>query len=289
MKDVVLIPTYDRPEYLWVCLENLSRAHGVQNKIIWISEDNHEDVQKHFTIQIEMLATIREAERLFGRENVIYESREPHSYYGNSHNLMSSFIDLYSAVPSDFVYLIEDDVMVLPDFFEWHEQAQKQFKPFVTCAGRINRSLNFQMNGPEAIDETNASSMACVRSSKAYMSWATCFSRNSLRHMLAFRPGPANWKPGFEQDICIQNLIRREGLKSVWPYVPRAYHLGWYSYHRSGMQLNGTLEEKVKSLKRLMVSKSALQEVAGLQDLDPFPKEQIVWQTGDFYLQADYQ
>jgi hypothetical protein len=287
--DTVVIPTYDRPEYLWVCLEHLSRAHGIQNKRIWICEDNHVGVEKHFTIQIEMLATIREAERLFGRDNVIYEGRLPHPHYGNSHNVLTSLLEAYYST-SGFVYLVEDDAMVLPDFFEWHEQAQKQFKPFVTCAGRINRSLNFPINGPEAIDETIKDPMACVRSSKAYMSWATCFSRESLRRLLWDRPDDTSWKPGWEQDLYIQKFLQDSKSKSVWPHVPRAYHMGWYSYHRTaGMKFNGTLEEKVAALRSTITSKSKIKEMAGLQDIDAIPKEQIVWQTGDLYLQEDYQ
>jgi hypothetical protein len=289
--DVVIIPTYDRPEYLWVCLEHLSKAHGIQNKKLWVCEDNHEGVEKHFTTQIEMLATIREAERLFGRDNVLYSGRPPHRYYGNSHNVMASFIDAYACTPSAFVYLVEDDAMVLPDFFEWHEQAQTKFQPFVTCAGRINRSLNFPMNGPEAIDETVKDPTACVRSSKAYMSWSTCFSRESLKRLLLDRPDDADWKPGWEQDLYIQDFLKNSKSTSVWPFVPRAYHMGWYSYHRTaGMKFNGTLEDKVSALRKAIINPSKIKEMAGLQEIDPYPKEPLAHSNlEDLYLQVDYK
>src|SRR5260370_2286021 len=151
--DVVIVPTYDRPEYLWVCLEHLSRAHGSGTKEIWICEDQHADKPKDFTLQMEMLATIREAERLFGQKYVKYFGTTPHNEYGNSRNLLTALERAYDA-RAPYIYLVEDDVMVTEDFFRWHEQAQAQFDPFVTCAGRINRSLNFNINPPAPIPQS---------------------------------------------------------------------------------------------------------------------------------------
>ncbi len=288
MNDIVIIPTYDRPEYLWVCLENLQRSRGIENKEIWVCEDNHEDAPKHFTIQMEMLATLREANRMFG-SRLLYIGRAPHDYYGNSYNVLEA-LRKANETEARFVYIVEDDSMVLPDFFEWNEQAQERFNPSVTCAGRINRSLNFQMNGPEAIDETIKDPLACVRSHKAYMSWATCFPRQDL-YWITKHVDHEEWRPGWEQDIFIQEFLRdaTQDGGSVWPYVPRAYHMGWYSYHRTaGMKFNGTLEDKVTALRKAIVDKKKINDMAGLQEIDPFPREEVKW-SGDLYLKAEYR
>jgi hypothetical protein len=289
--DVVIVPTYDRPEFLWLTLEHLSRAHGSETKEIWICEDQHADKPKDFTLQVEMLATIREAERLFGREYVKYFGMIPHRSYGNSNNLIEALRRAYGT-QAPFVYIVEDDTMVTEDFFRWHEQAQKQFDPFVSCSGRINRSLNFQLNGPEAIDESCKDLLACVRSRKAYMSWATCFKRENLKYLLKHAPDAVRdedpWQPGFEQDIFIQNFIWDTKSASVWSYVPRAFHLGWNSYHRCGMKINGTLEEKIKFLRKAITNKSTIKEMASLQEMDPFVEVKEKW-SGDLYLKADYK
>lgn len=203
---------------------------------------------------------------------------------------MQALRDAYGT-DARYVYIIEDDTMVMPDFFNWHEKAQEQFNPFVTCAGRINRSLNFQMNGPEAIDESCKDPMACVRSHKAYMSWATCFKRENIYSLLKRAPDDAFWKPGFEQDLFIQEFIRYWPSASVWPFVPRAFHMGVRSYHRTaGLAFNGTLEEKVKQLREMIGSKEKIRSMALLQDdIDPYPSKPIVWGEGDFYLKADYK
>ena len=205
--------------------------------------------------------------------------RKAHTTYGNSFNVLESFREAY-ATDARYVYLLEDDVLVMPDYFEWHEAAHEKWHPFVSCAGRINRSLNFAMNGPEAIDETYKSPLACVASSSAYGSWAACFTRQSLGLILKEADNTDflnHVGPGSEQDIFIQKFMPRvriytpevcdpalwaeSGLVypptrveldfSVWPYVPRAYHMGWFSYHRTaGLKFNGTLEEKIAASSR---------------------------------------
>jgi hypothetical protein len=274
MKDIVIIPTFDRPEYLWTCLENIwQNVTGLAGKEIWICEDIHSDKPKGFTIEMEMLATIREFEKKFGRDTLKYRATLPHLTYGNSFNVLWN---LYDAAKTDarYVYIIEDDVLVTPDFFQWNELMQMMYEPFVTCAGRLNRSLNFHMNGPDAMDETIKDPRLCKQVKGAYNSWATCFPRTSLDRMLVVGDvfaEPA--KPGLEQDMMIQNFMRSNKLSSIWPYVPRAYHMGWYSYHRDGMRFNGTLEEKVKALQSAVTSQEKIRAMACIQEIDAFPKK----------------
>ncbi len=270
MNDIVIIPTFDRPEYLWVCLDNMHKVSGIDTKCIWICEDVHADKPKPFQIEMEMLATIREAERVF-RGQIRYIGRAPHTTYGNSYNVLSALAEA-AATYAKRVYLIEDDVLVTPDFFDWNEAAAA-FNPWVSCAGRFNRSLNFAMNGPEAIDEAIKDVDACVASNTAYNSWATCFSRGALDRIAKdYSLHFDQFGPGFEQDMFIQSIIRRENKISLWPYVPRAYHMGWYSYHRSGMQFYGTLEEKVKTLQAAVHDPEKIKAMASIQQIDPFPR-----------------
>ena len=63
-RDIVIVPTYDRPEYLWVCLQKLSAAHGVQDKEIWVCEDNHSDGKDGWAT-FNMVPVMEEARRLF--------------------------------------------------------------------------------------------------------------------------------------------------------------------------------------------------------------------------------
>jgi len=269
MTDLVIIPTFDRPEFLWLCLENLYenvlRAPNYPD--IWVCEDIHADKPKGFTVEMDMLAVHHYWRSRLGYQ---YMATSPHTTYGNSYNVLNA---LQKAAPLGYryVYLIEDDVLVTPGFFDWNEAVHKQFNPWASCAGRLNRSLNFEMNGREAIDENIKDANACRSSVTSYNSWATCFSAVAVKQISAMIGGYDNFYAGFEQDIMIQKQIRREKLTTVWGYVPRAFHMGWFSYHRDGgMKLYGTLEERVTAL-RAAVKDPAKLRALGAQDMDAFP------------------
>jgi hypothetical protein len=272
MSDLVIIPTFDRPEFLWLCLENLYEnvLHEGNYPHMWVCEDVHADKPKSFTTEVEMLAVHREWQQKLGYR---YFATAPHTTYGNSYNVLRA---LHSAHQANYryVYLLEDDVLVTPDFFEWNEAVHQKFNPWASCAGRLNRSLNFAMNGPEAIDESSADVNKCRASVTAYNSWATCFSVEALKYISTLGANYDGFRPGYEQDILIQRFIRGAKQTTIWPYVPRAYHMGWYSYHRNGgMAVYGDLETRVKAIRTIVKYKERIKAVAGPQDIDAFPSK----------------
>lgn len=271
--DLVIVPSFDRPEFLWLCLENLYEnvLREGQYPHIWVCEDIHADKPKGFTTEIEMLAVIREWQPKLGFQ---YFATTPHTTYGNSYNVLNSLVRAADNGSYRYVYLIEDDVLVTPDFFQWNEMVQEKFKPWASCAGRLNRSLNFQINGPEAIDETIKDVTACHSSVTAYISWATCFSAQALQDIKNMNSAYDGFEKRFEQDVMIQRYIRRTKQTTIWSYPPyRAFHLGWWSYHRDGgMKLNGTLEERIIALRKIVKDPAKLQAVKGPQEMDVFPR-----------------
>ena len=271
MHDIVIVPTYDRPEFLALCLQKLFQARGIENKNIWICKDNHAEVGQNAETVWDISQVVREAQEVCPAHSMHFIHRDYHKTYGNSLNVLEAFRSAYET-DARYVFLVEDDVLVLPDYFEWHEAVQERWHPFVSCAGRVNRSLNFAMNGPEVIDESCRDLNACVASAKAYGSWASCFTPMNLHFILEAANRESflsHVAPGMEQDIFIQKVMSTicicnpkacinpfsvdpalqfpeidimRGF-SVWPYVPRAFHMGWYSYHRTaGQRFNGTLE-----------------------------------------------
>lgn len=290
MADIVVVPTFDRPEYLWVCLEKLSEAAGVQDKEIWVCEDNHGP--KDGWVSINMIPTLAYWEK---RLPLRYIYREPHTAYGNSYNVLTALADACKA-QARYIYLVEDDVMVLPDFFTWHEAVQQQNAVYgpVSCAERYNHSLNFAINGQYVLDESFKDSNAYINKNDVYSSLGVCFPFETLRLFMYMNYPAGGWKsypfaPGVEQDILIKSWIKKVHLPVIWPYVPRCYHMGWYGYHRNtGMRFNGTLEEKVTALKAAMVDPSRIREMAGAQDIEAYPTNPIEW-SGEVYSIAKYR
>jgi hypothetical protein len=115
MQDVVIIPTYDRPEMLWLCLEHLAACPESADVHVWVCVDAH--VNQPSAPREEILAVVKKFPQLF----VDVKFRSPHQYSGNSFNVLTAYKDAYRSQAS-YVFLIEDDVMISPGFFTWHRE-----------------------------------------------------------------------------------------------------------------------------------------------------------------------
>src|SRR5277367_3036273 len=119
--DIVLIPTYMRPEYLALCLEFLAKAEGAHdNKEYWICQDMRFDDDNRFGMQLRWTKEVLENSPL----PVRYIQRKPHGWSGNSYNTLEAYKEAYGTDGVQNVYLVEEDVLVTKDFFRWHEAVQ---------------------------------------------------------------------------------------------------------------------------------------------------------------------
>ena len=259
MRDVVIVPCYERPEYTRLCLEYLAQARGVQDKEIWLCEDSHisepEDRMKN------MLPVVAYGYNTFAHFQ--HYVQLAHATYGNSFNLVGSLQRAYES-GAERIFLVEDDIIVAPDIFEWHEETLDRAYPLVSCATALNKSAHFQINGPMAMDESYKNPNAYKRTIGPYSSHAAAFSRNCLGGLIQyFNDKQFTWEPGLEQDVRIQQYLAVRGHRSIWPYVPRAYNVGVYSYHiNTGQRLQGTLEEKVRVLDSVIKDPNLLRNMS---------------------------
>lgn len=259
-RDVVIVPCNERPEYTRLCLEYLSKARGVQDKNVWLSQDNHCDPM-HAEQLMEMFPVAD-----FGYKTFPFFQHHimaSHQSYGNSANLITSLTRAYNE-EGERIFLVEDDIMVSPDFFEWHERMLSEVHPFVSCASALNKSAHFQINGPDRMDEWINDPAAYKQVIGPYSSHAVAFQRFAVGDLLKYinKRAPA-WMPGFEQDLMTQAYLKASGNRSVWPYVPRAYNIGMRSYHiNTAMPIFGTLEQKVAALRTIIKDPAKLREMS---------------------------
>ena len=275
MRDVVIVPCYERPEYSRVCLEYLSRARGIENKEVWLCQDQH---MGNVEAMPEMQPVAHFGRLAFPRFD--YQWILAHNTYGNSKNLLDALKRAYDA-GAERIFLVEDDIMVAPDFFEWHEAVLEEVKPLVSCATSLNRSAHFQINGPNAMDESIKNPNAYKKVWGPYSSHAAAFNKKDLGELLVVINQQlewGEWRSGKEQDILIQHIMGMISFPnggSVWPYVPRAWNVGLHSYHiNTGMKFNGILEEKCDALRRAITDPVKLQSMSGgNKAITPVPTE----------------
>lgn len=226
--DLVLITAYNRPDYLRLCLEYLSKVSEIQNKEIRIYVDRGRVLVREFY----------EVFRDFPTLNISSVFRSEHDYHGNSFNTLEAYKDAFQS-GARYIYLIEDDVLVTPDFFRWHETVQQQEDLMCSVAYRCSRNAAIaKSDDPEAY----------LLSGQDYASIGVCWRREKLAPIIEharteyYENLDGYLKKHFpnnrfsncftEQDGLIMRIMAKTGGIVAWPFVPRCYHIGFAGYNR---------------------------------------------------------
>ncbi len=280
MRDIVIIPTYARPDYLWVCLEHLQRAAADRPLEFWVFQDKRERPQFHW-IEQDSLET-RNVVAAFPQLNIRFTERQPHSYLGNPLNFLEAYKEAHAS-DARYVYLVEDDVLVSSDFFQWHEAVQARADYFVTVGWHNIRNRHVQKcDDPTAYIETTVD----------YSSIGVCWRRENLaaiaRHarieyyrdisgycQTAFPGNPIPYGQWTEQaGLIMRELLQVKDARTVaWPCVQRCAHVGTYGYHRAGQPLGGNLQQRVAALREATADPHRLAGMVHDQfkDIEPLP------------------
>lgn len=281
MKDIVLVPTYYRPEYLSLCLERLSQARGIESKDIWVCQDMREHDEHRHLIEEQWTAAVMEEWR--HKLPIRFIRQNKHQFSGNSYNVMKSYALAVAEAP-DKIYLVEDDVFVMPDFFDWHDAVQSEGDFMCSVAYRCSRNQEAIATG---INDPNA----YFTSARDYASIGVCWKTEKLKpivkhcveeyfsnldgYMVKTFPGNRFAGDFAEQDGLIMRVMWDTNGVTAWPYVPRCYHMGWYGYHRpNGMRPGGHLDQKIAGLRAIVSNVEQLKIAApDFGDIEPLPIE----------------
>lgn len=266
MTDVVLIPTYYRPEYLSLCLEKLAAADGAKEKEVWVAHDIHDGDERRlsrttFELRRDLDDTpkvVKQWENCFA--SIRYIQRQPHRYLGNPFNFLELYKEAYRDSRFRYVFLVEDDVHVAPDFFRWHEAVQARGDYFVTVGWHCIRN-------PEA--RTAGGPEEYIESTRDFSSIGVCWRRDNLKS-IAMHAQPTYYQsmgvymgrtfPGSpipagqwtEQAGLIMRtlLAAKDKLTVAWPVLRRCSHVGVNGYHRqAGFRFGGSVEQRIEGLR----------------------------------------
>ncbi|PWT91202.1 MAG: hypothetical protein C5B54_05715 [Acidobacteria bacterium] len=251
MQDLLIIPTYDRPEFLWWCLDHLMACPEITDLQVRLHIDHHHRKPPP-------LYEIREVLWHFPRLHLHVYICPSHTFAGNSYNVMMAYQEAYRT-QARYVFMVEDDVLVAPQFFQWHRQVQATEAP--VCSMGVRRP-----------------------SHGSFVSLGVCFPREELIRLLThcrieyftqmeaycrrvFPPSSF----GTEQDGLWARLLAHEKL--VWADPPLVQHVGWYGYHRTkSRRPAGSVGDRYRMIQRVLASPTALQEwVKDFHDIDVRP------------------
>jgi hypothetical protein len=273
-RDLVLIPTLARPEYLSLALEHLVKAKAGREMSVWIFHDRHTDDP------VKVSTALAETKKVVGEFSLLldlrFTARKPHAYPGNTYNFLEAYKEAYAQEDVRFVYTIEDDVFVTEDFFRWHEAVQERRDYFCTIGwvmpkthDRRHRSHIYRGTDPTEYIETTsnfASIGVCWRREKlatvvqhACVGLYTACTNNYLQRAFPGSPVPARqWT---EQDGLMTRILlaAKHSLVVAWPVVARCAHVGVAGYHRRrGYEFTGLLGNRIAALREATETKQTI-------------------------------
>jgi hypothetical protein len=244
VKEIVIVPAWRRPEFLHACLQRLLVADDGRPEY-WICLD-----RGYFA---PVMAVATWARKRFGKRLRIGQRR--HNYRGNSYNVLTSYRDAV-AEGADLVHLVEEDVFVGHDYFDFHRRAHALApEAFAVSACR---NQQFPIGTEPPADET------AVYLHASYQSLGVSFRPERLAPALAHARQPYFQRPivycrrafphtginpaNAEQDGLLHRVMEAEGRTTLYAAVPRAYHAGFVGYHRHGQLPPGGVEARAAAI-----------------------------------------
>ena len=252
-QNIALVFTYERAEFLHECLRRIFAAEGSQDLDVFVCVDNHPEVPAD--PEIVPIIWYYQAKH----NNLRYTLRQPHEFYGSTFNAMMGYREAWNR-EAPYAFIIEDDIMVAPDFFRWHLAVHQQEKLFASVASRCCRWA-------EMTAWTGAADY--IVSAADYSPWGVCLPRESIGlinshahekyfenqagYLRQYLPNERWGDTVTEHDgLCHRQMLAVNG-SCAFPCVPRAFHTGTYGYHRmDGKPLGVSLPERIVNLQKMI-------------------------------------
>jgi len=255
--NTLLIPCWTRPEFLWHCLDNLTRCEGIRDVLTMFKPDMGHDLAN--------LQVIDEFRDRLGPVEVIRPTPHRHRMTKQSSNLLNGY-RIAAENSDELVFMVEEDVMVARDFFRFHATLHAQ-EPTLFCSlstANHNRKVDME-DTPDAYYLTHLD----------YCSLGVCFRRERILSDILPHAGEKYFRSPMlyvhrtfptsilntsmcEQDGLIRRIQEaRPDLPIAYPHRPRAFHAGIYGYNRP-KRVTGTVKDKTTRLGSIIYDQAAV-------------------------------
>jgi hypothetical protein len=238
---IVVIPCWRRPAFLAACLTRIQCARGAKKQRYMFCVDHDADPRVH-----EVIKSFDLPYDLFDRS--LYDERR---FEGPRYNILEGYGNALSLIgmkpyAGELVALIEEDVLVSDDIFEFFEDAHALAGPDQPCVNAC-RNQNIGINVEKLVLKTGGATT--IYPHKSYQSMAVCHRADFVDEFLCHTTDDAYYKDPISycrehlfdaglpsgaasQDGLIHRVIRGSHRYTIYPTEPRAFHAGWWGYNR---------------------------------------------------------
>ena len=247
--NIVLIPCYNRPEFLKVCLEHIKNANGADK------------LHYHFAVEHGAHPDIHPIIQSFNDSgfSITSNTRPVRTSKYNNENILFGYkeaFDLASRYNSNLIYQIEEDIFISKGFFDFHEEAHRICPDAFSVSTCHNQ--NWDRKVPRYINK--------VYYHDSFQSLGISFRKqvveNIITHctpeffknpMVLDQMFPASKITGmhYDQDGLIHRIQEASGMQSVYACNPLSYHAGFYGINRAGKKLSGSTDQKAEEIRKM--------------------------------------
>lgn len=245
--DIVVVPLWQRAGFTEACLTRLAKAMDDQVKVRFCLDFGFsKDVEK---------AARQFASKFPGTEITAREVDYPTGTF----NVLSGMAEaLKVSSADDRIHVLEEDILIGTDFFDFHRRAHKLAPDAYSVSGCTNSFLTRETN-PRPVQDA-------VYLSGAFQVWGSSYRPEQVEQILS------RVRPDYFEDMhgaCVAEFGEASALRTgplydgvmamnlaelgkhvVFPYAARAYHAGFegLSFKGQGPAVTGTPKQQAKQI-----------------------------------------
>jgi hypothetical protein len=282
--NTVLIPCFRRPEFLQATIDRIHEATGAaQYQYIFRLDQGFDPMCE------KVISTFQ-----FPHQ-VTYTPRTSYTITKQSYSVLTGL--QMAARTSELVFLIEEDVLIGRDFFQWHEHIHAHQELFSSHANKNINSTSREGQWDDYYLTTGdyGSIGTCIPSAVINKHINPHINPNYFRqpwHYIKAKFPTSTLGTSFvEQDGLIRRIQPTTDLQQAYPctfelddllYGPRCYHAGFYGKNRPN-SISGNYEQRKQKVDSVVYSQAAMRHVAVqpgyYEDSRPCALELPTWQT----------
>lgn len=233
--DVVVMPTLKRPEMLALALEAIDRTGSQPDIRIFL---DHSDEAR-----VEEVEYVRDQ---YAPDAMIFHAKPHVNVPSGMWNILNALKQGYET-GAERVFLIEEDVVVKPDFFNWHRAIQNHNPNILASCGRRMKHL------PDYNHYTNPGS--CFSSSA--LSLVVKHIKSELfqdrRNYFDSTFGPMDEVSDLD-DGLIRRVEKFYAMDVIYPDTPKCSHIGFraYNHYMGWDNSGGSLRYRIARLRHML-------------------------------------
>jgi hypothetical protein len=259
--NVVVIPCFNRPEFLYWTLERIKLAEGAEENFYLFCFDYGFDRLNYDVIR----------EFPFDHK-IIVRDRWHNSMTKQSRNVLEGLKHAaeLSGNDSSLIYLIEDDVMIATDFFYWHKAIHEKETLFCAIASKnVNRTIDYKNAKPHQYYLSTRDYCGIGTSFRSYVIKEfisphinSYYYSDCIGYIKAAFPDNFLSTEFSEQDGLIRRIQSVSGLPTAYPFIPKSYHAGFYGKGRKQRTYVSDFKKRIEFIGSIIFSRAEMRKFA---------------------------